>query len=187
MTPRLRPKSAGGGRRLGAALALLLALAALGWWAQRGDMLRVRNPQGATVFSALVPPGGEFGIRFTHSVALSPVEEWFHAQDGLIALDRTVYQDFGAGLPHEPGPGQRMTFHDGYIEISGFTLRLPRLDVRVGRIARHALLLPERRGGADAVQVLPLSEWAPPGTALTFTLEKASLGDLLPGLTHIFR
>ena len=43
-------------------------------------------------------------IRYIHSVAKSPVEDWFRVSQQTIFLERTVYQDFGAGLPHTPGP-----------------------------------------------------------------------------------
>lgn len=162
-------------RRIGLAVACL-AMIGVGFWLaqERCYVLRLCDAEGREVFSTELPCGVEFGIRFTHSVALSPVEEWFVAKDGKIALTRTVYQDFGAGLPHEPGPGQHMTVRDGYVEITGFTLLLSHMDVRVGRVAGHELLLPQA-GRKNAYKVLPLSAWAPPGAALTFSLSKAPL------------
>lgn len=131
--------------------------------------LCLRTADGRPVFSVPLAEGKEFGIRFIHSVARSPVEEWFRAERGVIRLKRTIYQDFGAGLPFEPGPGQRMTFLRGKIVLAGFDMPLPRFDVRIGRIARHALLLP----GDGTCRVVPLETLSPPGTALTFSLENA--------------
>ncbi|MBQ9406184.1 MAG: DUF1850 domain-containing protein [Desulfovibrio sp.] len=132
--------------------------------------LQVKNTHGNVVFSIAVKAGASFGIRFVHSVAKSPVEEWFTIQNGTIFLEKTVYQDFGAGLPHEPGSGQRMTCSNGRICISGYHRHLPSFDVRVGRIAQHALLLPAR----DDMAIIPLTCLAAPGDALTFALSNTA-------------
>lgn len=152
-------------------------------WTQ--PWLTVRNQSGEKIFSTPLPPEQEFGIRFVHSVALSPVEEWFTAEEGLLALRRTVYQDFGAGLPHEAGEGQRMSFTDGRIVLSGFTLKLAQIDVRVGRVAGHELLLSDAKikaGTQPVLRTLPLAAWAAPGTALSFTMEIPSLWTRLKAL-----
>lgn len=129
--------------------------------------LQLRNAQGALLFSQDMDDNAVFGIRFLHSVALSPVEEWFRLEKGAIVLEKTVYQDFGAGLPHAPGPGQTMTCQNGHLVMSGYHRRLPTFDVRVGRVANHVLLLP----GADgAVARIPLNTLAPPGSAVTFAI-----------------
>ena len=68
-----------------------------------------------------------------------------------------------------------MSTGDGHIVISGYHKALPSFDVRVGRIARHTLLLP-REGAAEGksargmTREIPLAELAPPGSAVTFTL-----------------
>ena len=134
-----------------------------------GTELQVHNSKGALVFSAPLPPGAEFGIRFTHSVALSPVEEWFVQRQGQVQLTRTVYADFGAGLPFEVQPGQRMTFEGGKVVLTGFDLTLPRLEVRVGRVAGHELLLPGSKNGGK-IAVYPLISWARAGDVLIFSL-----------------
>lgn len=182
--PQAAKTAAFPGWKTGVWLAVLLGAASLFWlwhtqWAS--PWLTVRNASGSMVFSNPLSEGQEFGIRFTHSVALSPVEEWFVAEEGRIALQRTVYQDFGAGLPHDVDKGQRMTFANGRIVLSGFSLKLPQMDVRVGRVAEHQLLLAgvkasegESTAGAKAqepTRVFPLAAWAPPGAALRFAVE----------------
>ncbi len=131
--------------------------------------LQLKDSEGAVLLSLAVKNGFVFGIRFIHSVAQSPVEEWFAVEDGTIFLEKTVYQDFGAGLPHEPGPGQTMTCADGHVVISGYHRRLASFDVRVGRIARHTLLLPAPDGRDGA---LPLNSLAAPGSAVTFEISE---------------
>ena len=165
------------GKSLRAGAALPTALLAFLFWASlpppaaaapEGALrLELRDADGRALFSRPVREGDVFGLRFRHSVALSPVEEWFRIEDGGIFLEKTVYQDFGAGLPHQPGPGQTMTQEGGRLIISGYHRRLPAFDVRVGRVAGHMLLLPGSRGMWRAV---PLSRLSPPGSAVTFTL-----------------
>lgn len=143
--------------RCGAGLLALCLLGGLAYWGLK-PALCVRNTTKELVFFSPLPQARDFCIRFIHSVAKSPVEEWFQVQDGKIILDRTVYQDFGAGLPHEASTGQRMEFRDGLVVISGYQMHLPDLTVRVGRVAEHSLLV-EQGEGAEALfpaqRVLP--------------------------------
>lgn len=131
--------------------------------------LRLADKDGSALATFPVAEGRCFGIRYLHSVARSPVEDWFSVTDGCIYLEKTIYQDFGAGLPHMPQEGQRMYTEKGHIVISGFHRRLPRFDLRVGRIAQHTLLLPQPDGSCREI---PLRKIAPPGSALTFSIEE---------------
>ena len=160
----------GGACRLLPALCLLAASAC----SQAGNAPQTAPPtlvllgeNGEHLFTCPAPEGFAFGIRFTHSVALSPVEDWFSVRDGVIHLDKTVYQDFGAGLPHEPEPGQTMTAENGRIVISGYDRPLPSFTVRVGRIANHSLLPPPSCGAGAEIFLKSL---APAGSPVTFTL-----------------
>lgn len=175
----------------------IIAVASLAYWGVK-PTLCVRNAAKELVLFSSLPAGQDFCIRFIHSVAKSPVEEWFYGQDGTIVLDRTVYQDFGAGLPHEAGVGQRMEFLDDVMQITGYDVALADLTVRVGRVAEHSLLLEQgirhwtdffwgdaivqlatphadffatpRTEGKVFIAV-PLRDLAPEGAALTFSVE----------------
>lgn len=135
--------------------------------AQDGQRLVLRDSGGKELFSRPAPDGSRFAIRYRHSVALSPVEDWFSVSGGCIYLEKTVYQDFGAGLPHQPGPGQRMYTENGKVVISGYHMALPSFDVRVGRVADHTLLLPE---GEGMLEEIPLNTLLEPGQAITLTI-----------------
>ena len=63
--------------------------------AQDVQRLVLRDSSGRELFSRPAPDGSEFAIRYRHSVALSPVEDWFSVSGGCIYLEKTVYQDFG--------------------------------------------------------------------------------------------
>ncbi|MBD5538602.1 MAG: DUF1850 domain-containing protein [Desulfovibrio sp.] len=150
--------------------ALLAPLAAQG--AGAGGELCVLTAEGAVAAAWPLGEGQGFAIRYTHSVALTPVEDHFVIRDGVIHLDKTVYQDFGAGLPTAPEAGQRMSAADGHLVISGYSRPLARFDVRVGRVAGHTLLLPPDAGQAET----PLADLAPAGSALTFTYAPQGCG-----------
>ncbi|MDE7241351.1 MAG: DUF1850 domain-containing protein [Desulfovibrio sp.] len=147
---------------LGAALLLPPAAGAAD---EGAGELCVLDAAGAVAGAWPLEEGQGFAIRYTHSVALTPVEDHFLIRDGIIHLDKTVYQDFGAGLPSVPEPGQRMSTGDGRIVMSGYARPLESFDVRVGRVAGHTLLLPPGAGRPET----PLPELAPAGSALTFT------------------
>lgn len=114
-----------------------------------------------------------FIIKYTHSVALSPVEDFFKIKNKKIGLEKTVYMDFGAGLPHSPDSGQKMTIEKGRITISGYRQIFNKFDVRVGRIANHQLILlpPQDCAGCPPLLDIPLKYLSAPGSALTFTIE----------------
>ncbi len=135
----------------------------------KGPHLTLRNGQNETVFQKEMREEQCFGIRFIHSVAKSPVEDWYCIHEADLYLEKTIYEDFGAGLPHNADPGQRMHFEKGKIVIDGFHRKLPEFTVRVGRIAEHTLLFPQDNGQH---QEIDLKKLATPGSPLTFTLER---------------
>ena len=130
--------------------------------------LRIENMEGDNVFCKPMNEGESFAISFTHSVALTPVTDYYRFLKGKMILDRTVYQDFGAGLPHMPEEGQKMRVENGKIIIEGYNRVLPSFDVRVGRVANHVLLFPVQ--GGDKMESIPLKNLAAPGKALRFSI-----------------
>jgi len=58
-------------------------------------------PDGEFIFKQKVQPGVEFTLKYTHSVALTPVWEIFIIdKDYQIVLIETDFLDHGAGLPY---------------------------------------------------------------------------------------
>lgn len=144
-------------------------------------LLSLENPAGEVIYSTPVQSGNVFGIRYRHSVALSPVTDYFIVKNDGIWLDRTVYQDFGAGLPHTPEGTQVMRSQDGHISISGFNRKLGSFQLRVGRVAHHVLLLmsvPTREQPQPPLLEIPLESIAKPGSAITFAVRRADPQDI---------
>lgn len=151
---------------------LLLAVTPVAASDETGGKLCVWDASGAVVGAWPMRDGQGFVIRYTHSVALTPVEEHFVIKDGGIWLDKTIYQDFGAGLPSTPESGQRMSVGNGCIVMGDYNRPLVTFDVRVGRVAGHALLLHSDAG----TQEIALAALASPGSALTFTFAPQGCG-----------
>lgn len=128
--------------------------------------LVLEDAAGGRLYAAPVHNGSQFAIRYTHSVALTPVTDYFFIRDNAIWLDRTEYQDFGAGLPHTPEHGQKMRTEHGMLSISGYERKLGSFQLRVGRVANHALLL---KSGKKWIEI-PLNSISVPGSAITFTV-----------------
>lgn len=127
-------------------------------FAENGDLL----------FKNDVEPQCGFYIKYTHSVALSPVEDYFLLKNGKISLKKTVYHDFGAGLPHEPGEGQKMKVEGGKVTITGYQRMFPEFTLRVGRIADHHLVFLKSDGKGNCLKKndLRLLDLAPGGAAI---------------------
>ncbi len=135
------------------------------------------------IYMAHLPENSRFCIRFKHSVALTPVEEWFVAQNGQVSLRSTVYEDFGAGLPHDAHNGREMNVVDGKVIITGYTLNMHTMYVRVGRVAEHELIVEKDRG--EKVESVRLDTLTQPGKAIKFTVVKGSFLHVLWRYRHI--
>lgn len=157
-------------RRAGLGLACLLFLAIP---ARAELVLSLENDEGDAVFSMPVKEGTLFGIRYIHSVAQTPVTDYFKIKDASIWLDRTVYSDFGAGLPHNPEDGQVFSHHNGQLVLSGFNRKLGSFQLRVGRVAEHMLLVLPGRGTKKGPREIPLARLAEPGSTLTFAVRQS--------------
>lgn len=136
-----------------------------------GYILSLQNDRGQQLFSIPARNGEGFAIRYIHSVALTPVTDYFIIRDGKIFLDKTIYHDFGAGLPHAPESGQQMKTGHGQISITGYNREIPELGVRVGRVADHRMLIFDKerneKGDVEPREV-PLAGLSPPGTVIMF-------------------
>lgn len=135
-------------------------------FASENLLLTLKDRDGKELYCVPAQNGSEFAIRYTHSVALTPVTDYFVIRDNAIWLDKTEYEDFGAGLPHAPEDGQIMHTEKGKISISGYKKRLDSFQLRVGRVAGHQLLV---KIGNES-RTVPLEKISEPGSAITFSI-----------------
>lgn len=137
--------------------------------------LVLKDADGTVLYSCPMRNGASFAIQYTHSVAQTPVTDYFKIKNNEIWLERTIYQDFGAGLPHEPNKGQTLTRKHGQLILDGYNQRLSQFTLRIGRVAGHKLLIfrPSASTDEELVEVaIPLNELAPPGSGITFQVEQ---------------
>ncbi len=142
------------------------------------EKLLLKNAQGGEIAHYALAPSQRFAIRYIHSVAQTPVEDHFRLKNGKIILDKTVYHDFGAGLPHQPEGSQSMRLENGSIVITGYQKEFSSFDLRVGRVAKHTLLLPDIKADSSSKSVnkaaqrleIPLDTLAHPGDSITFSV-----------------
>lgn len=140
-------------------------------------VLALENENGKILLTEKLSNNSSFAVRFIHSVAKTPVTDYFIIRDGKIILDKTIYHDFGAGLPHNPEQGQKMKAEHGEISITGFNRLIPELALRVGRVAEHTLLLFDEgksHQGEVERKVVPLATIAKPGSVILFRILPSS-------------
>lgn len=78
----------------------------------------------------------KFNIEYLHSVARTPVIEFFEIKDGKILLTGTEYYSYGAGLPTEAGQGEYILKDDKFI-IKNINQYLPEILLRISDYAEH--------------------------------------------------
>ena len=141
--------------------------------ADRAYCLEVRAASSELVFSATLAREERFALRHIHSVHKTQVLEHlgFGPNDSIAILEG-IYADFGAGLPERAEKGQILTFEDGRARLRFAQRYVPAIELRVGRIAEHTLLV----GGS----VLPLTLWATPGEYLVFKARGGICGQRAP-------
>ncbi|MCR4426287.1 MAG: DUF1850 domain-containing protein [Firmicutes bacterium] len=139
-----------------------LALALATGFVPAFPRLVVRTQAGTVLAAQPATPGCEISIRFTHSVARTPVLETLVVEGNRLKLRETLYQDFGAGLPSELGPGEEMSLEPDGVRITGMSRYFDHVRFHVGGIARHQVILGDR--------VLDLADLVGPGTQIDITV-----------------
>lgn len=107
------------------------------------DCLILRNGKtGKILASYPMEEGGEFSVRFKHSVNQSPVEDRYRIENGQIVVYETVYYNFGAGVQTELEEGQRLTYgENGSMIISGIDKPIADLSYIVSPVYDHILCI----------------------------------------------
>lgn len=113
-----------------------------------------------------VEEGDEFIVKWIHSVELTPWEEIFRIDSkNNIILDRTRFQQFGAGVPDFAG--KTVEIKDGYITYGEINQKIPLLPYGISNFAKHTLVF-------NKVEY-PLYELVPDGDRINIYTEKISL------------
>jgi hypothetical protein len=107
------------------------------------DCLILRNGKAGNILASYpMEEGGEFSVRFMHSVNKSPVEDRYRIENGEIMVYETVYYNFGAGVQTELEDGQTLTYgEDGSMIVSGFNKVISDLAYNVSPVYDHILFV----------------------------------------------
>ena len=112
-------------------LALLAAVPSVLLWPM--DALTLRDgDNGQIVLRAAMPPGRGFATAYIHSVQLSPVEDEYFAQDGLIRQWLSRGQGHNTALPDPAQARGRVYIDQPWIVFQGTTTPLADYVLRVG-------------------------------------------------------
>ena len=95
------------------------------------------------IWEEKIEAGDSFSIRYQHSVARTPVIEFFEIKDGKILLTGTEYQSYGAGLPTEAVQGEYVVEDDKFI-IKDINQFLPEILLRVSDYAEHEFIFNQK-------------------------------------------
>jgi len=91
------------------------------------------------VFSQKVQPGDKFILKYTHSVALTPVWEIFIIdKDYQIVLIETDFLDHGAGLPYTTFENEIFVEEEGRFKIKNMQRIIPTpIYYRIGAVREN--------------------------------------------------
>jgi hypothetical protein len=118
------------------------------------------------LFMFKVGEGDEFIVKWIHSVELTPWEEIFRIDsNNNIILDRTRFQQFGAGVPDFAG--KTVEIKDGYITYGEINQKIPLLPYGISNFAKHTLVFNDVE--------YPLYELVPDGDRINIYTENISL------------
>ncbi|MBA7563666.1 DUF1850 domain-containing protein [Candidatus Atribacteria bacterium 1244-E10-H5-B2] len=94
---------------------------------------------GELIFKQKVQPGDKFILKYTHSVALTPVWEIFIIDDNYqIVLIETDFLDHGAGLPYAAFGQEKFINEEGKFKIINMRRIIPTpFYYRIGAIREN--------------------------------------------------
>jgi len=96
-------------------------------------------PDGELIFKQKVQPGDEFILKYTHSVALTPVWEMFEIDKKYqIILIETDFLDHGAGLPYTTFENEIFVEEEGKFKIKNMHRIIPTpIYYRIGAVREN--------------------------------------------------
>jgi len=96
-------------------------------------------PDGEVIYERKIQPGDEFILKYTHSVALTPVWEIFTIdKDYQIVLIETDFFDHGAGLPYTTFENEIFVEEEGRFKIKNMHRIIPTpIYYRIGAVREN--------------------------------------------------
>ncbi len=130
------------------------------------ELIVFSNDNGVIKVKPVFIKSTEVELRYIHSVARTPVHEYFTVDNNRFILYKTVFESYGAGLPLDGGDFRR---ENGRFVQEGQNIKLEQLIIRVSRTKGQEIIV--------AGKVYDLQDLLEPGQRLTL--------DLYPPLSYI--
>jgi len=102
---------------------------------------------GEIIFKQKVQPGDKFTLKYTHSVALTPVWEIFIIdKDYQIILIETDFLDHGAGLPYTTFENEIFVEEEGRFKIKNMHRIIPTpIYYRIGAVRENIFYFKDKK------------------------------------------
>ncbi|WP_408954971.1 DUF1850 domain-containing protein [Natroniella sp. ANB-PHB2] len=122
------------------ALVILLAIIILfSLFLLEDELLVIKDGTGDIRWEVASQDGLEFAIGYLHSVAKTPVWEFFQVKEGQLYLIGTEYQSYGAGLPFSDK--DNYSIRDDKFKIKGIDKKLECISLLIGNKTEHKFLI----------------------------------------------
>jgi hypothetical protein len=152
---------------LGSTLLFLILLSFIFLPLQTFLVIEPRNDGKPAYFSI---SNTTFSIRYTHSIHLSEVEEFYRqTSSNKIQQTKLLYEDTAIGMPsNAEGEEVFERTKDGRYQISNMNRRFTYIDIRIGQVvANHRIVYEDN--------VYPLKKYFKKGSVVRVQYKKVSL------------
>ncbi|WP_406688014.1 DUF1850 domain-containing protein [Rossellomorea vietnamensis] len=142
-------------------------------------VIEPRSTTGDPVLFSL-PDDHSFSVRYTHSIHLSEVEEFYHQTSSYqIQQTQLLYEDTAIGMPaNAEGNETFEVTKEGKYLISNMDKVFPFIDIRIGQVvANHRLVMDGKE--------YPLADYFDKGSVVRVQIMKQSLYDQWKGVTVV--
>ena len=138
----------------------------------------IRSDGDAVLFR--LPDDHSFSVRYTHSIHLSEVEEFYHqTSSDQIQQTELLYEDTAIGMPaNAEGNETFEVTEEGKYLISNMDRMFPYIDIRIGQVvANHRLVVEGKE--------YPLADYFEKGSVVRVQIKKQSFYDQWKGVTVV--
>jgi hypothetical protein len=149
---------------------LILIVAVIGYLPWFTVLTLVDVKQDVAARYIRVRDGQQFVISFIHSVQKRPVYDHIQITGDKLAVVKSRFEAFGAGVPDTAGDGT-ITLSGGMVEVSDINRQSPDITLFVGTVAQHSLHINNH--------AIRLADIVPPGNPLQIKIVRISLLTLL--------
>ncbi len=124
-----------------------------------------------------IPKDRGFSVRYTHSIHLSEVEEFYRETSShQIQQTKLLYEDTAIGMPGNAEGQEKFEVTDeGKYLISNMNRKFPYIDMRIGQVvANHRLVVNNNE--------YPLSDYFDKGSVVRVQFKRLSIYDKWKGV-----